>query len=208
MLSILVANIKGGCGKTTLATNIAGHFAAQGHRTVLADADRQHSSLGWLLRRPSRLPAIVGRDWSRELDDLPKGTARLVIDAPAALKAKQVEELLRLADMIVLPVLPSAFDEAATLKFLARIEEMKAIRKQRAEVAIVGNRLRPRTRAADRLDQFLAEQGRRVVARLRDSQAYPEGAAAGTTLFDLKGAKVRPLLEDWQPLTARIDAAG
>jgi len=200
MFAVLVANIKGGCGKTTIATHLAAAFAVAGHRTVLADADRQRSSLGWLERRPETAAAVTGADWSREFDRLPRHTARLVIDAPAALKGKQIEDLVRMCDVIVAPVLPGAFDEAATRRFLDKLEELKPIARNKKGVAVVGNRLRPRTRAAERLDLFLDGVGHKVVTRLRDSQFYPEAATSGLSLFDLKGKRVAEAREDWAPL--------
>lgn len=207
MLSVLVANTKGGCGKTTIATHLAAAFAGAGHRTVLADADRQHSSLEWLARRPEAAAALAGLDWTRDIGEAPKKTERLVIDAPAALKIKQVDALLKLADVIVLPVLPSAFDEGATARFLARLEELKPIRKARKPVAVVGNRMRARSRAAARLDSFLDGLGHRVVTRLRDSALYPDTAALGLSLFDLPGRRAEAPRADWGPLLRYVEEA-
>jgi chromosome partitioning protein len=205
MLSILVANIKGGVGKTTVATHLAAAFAATGRQTVLADVDRQKSSLGWLARRPVTATVIAALDWTKEIGSVPKGTEVLIIDAPAALKAKDVEQLVAEADVVVLPLLPGAFDEQATERFLKKLEELKPIRKSRKAVAVVGNRVRARTRAADRLDTFLGTVGHRVVTRLRDSQAYPDAAAAGLTLFDQKAKRLADLRQDWAPLIAFIE---
>jgi len=207
MLTVLVANTKGGCGKTTIATHLASAFAAGGLATALADVDRQRSSLGWLDRRPAEAAPIRGVDWAKDIGDPPKKTARLVIDAPAAMKIRQVEDLIRMADVIVLPVLPSAFDEAATAKFLGRIEELKPIRKSKTQVAVVGNRLRPRTRAAARLDVFLAGLGHDVAARLRDSALYTDMADQGLSLFDLSAKRAREVRADWTPLIRVIEGA-
>ncbi|WP_207480292.1 ParA family protein [Arenibaculum pallidiluteum] len=206
MFTILVANIKGGCGKTTIATHIAGAFANAGHATLLADADRQRSSLGWIERRPATAPPVRGLDWSKETVETPRA-ARLVIDAPAALRTRQIEELVDLADVVVLPVLPSAFDEQATRRFLRKLDELKAIAKRRKGVAVVGNRLRANTRSAERLDRFLDGVGHGVVTRIRDAQLYAELAASGLTLFDLKAKRVQEPRADWQPLLAWIDDA-
>lgn len=200
MRTVLVSNIKGGVGKTTIATHLAASFATGGHKTVLADVDRQRSSLGWLKSRPEMAAPIQGLDWVKEIGKPPSGTGRLVIDAPAAMRPKDVEELVRLADVVVLPVLPGAFDEAATARFLDKLEEVKAIAKAKVPVAIVGNRLRARTKAADRLDAFLEGAGHQVVARLRDSQLYPDLAAEGLTLFDQKAKRAADLKADWEPL--------
>ncbi|MGK9167844.1 ParA family protein [Inquilinus limosus] len=208
MISVLVANTKGGCGKTTIATTLASAFAGQGRFTVLADVDRQHSSLDWAKRRPDVAPALAGLDWAKSEFAVPKDAERVVIDAPAALKMKDVEALVKMADVIVLPVLPSAFDEAATRRFLNRLEELKPIRKSRAAVAIVGNRMRVRTRAAAQLDAFLGGLGHSVVSRIRDSAAYTEAAAEGLSVFDLRGRRAEDLREDWTPLLRHIEEAG
>lgn len=206
MLTILVANIKGGCGKTTIATHLAAAAAVAGHVTVLADVDRQRSSLGWLERRPAKAPPLVGLDWAKDFSDPPRGTQRLIIDAPAALKTKQIEELVKMADLIVLPVLPGAFDEQATQRFLGKLEELKPIAKHRKSVAVIGNRMRARTKAADRLDRFLGGVGHQVVTRLRDSQIYADAAATGLSLFDMPGKRAAEHRDDWQPLLTYIDA--
>lgn len=206
MLSVLVANIKGGCGKTTIATHLASAYATAGHVTALADVDRQRSSIGWIGRRPYSAASLVGIDWSKDLTDVPRGLNRLVIDAPAAMKTRQIEELVRMADVIVLPVLPSAFDEEATQRFLGKLEELKSIAKHKKAVAVVGNRLRARTKASDRLDSFLSGVGHAVVTRLRDSQIYPEVAASGLSLFDVKGNRAADYRGDWQPLLSFLDA--
>ena len=208
MIRVLVANIKGGCDKTTVATNLAAAFATAGHATALADVDRQRSALGWLDRRPATAAPIRGLDWTKDFSAPPGGLDRLVIDAPAAMKSKAMEELVAEADIIVLPVLPGAFDEQATERFLGKLEELKPIRRNRKAVAVVGNRLRVRTRASDRLDRFLGTVGHEVVARLRDSQAYADAAASGLSLFDQTGARIRELRADWAPLLAYVGNAG
>jgi chromosome partitioning protein len=207
MLTILVATTKGGCGKTTMATHLAGALAAAGHRVAIADADRQRSSLGWLERRPATAPMIVGVDWSHSLGKPPK-VDYLVIDAPAGLRAKEVKELVQLADLIAVPVLPSAFDEAATERFLERLEELRPIAKRRKPVAIIGNRVRPGTHSADRLEQFFTAIGHPVIARLRDSQAYVEAARSGQSVFDRHNQRALLLQEEWRPLLAFVEDAG
>ena len=208
MLTILVANRKGGCGKTTIATHLAAAFANGGLTTALADADRQRSALGWLKRRPKHDARITGLDWTKSPDKPPKRCDRLVIDAPAAMRTAKVEDLIRTADIVVVPVLPSTFDETATARFLKRIDALKPIRKERTGVAIVGNRMRPRTRAGGRLEFFLANQGHFVAARLRESALYAELAADGRSLFDLATKRAAGLAEDWDPLIGAIERSG
>jgi chromosome partitioning protein len=205
MLSILIANSKGGCGKSTLATNLAGALALAGHKVLLADADRQRSSLAWAARRPATARQIEVVDWVKSPSAVPRDVTRLVIDGPAGLRKGDVEELIASADLVVMPVLPSTFDQEASRAFLAKLDELKPIRKNRKGVAIVGNRMRDRTNAAGRLDRFLSGLGHTVIARLRDSQAYGEAAEAGLSIFDLKGSRTKLLREDWQPLMDYIE---
>lgn len=197
---ILVANAKGGCGKTTIATQLAAALAAAGHFTVLADADRQRSSLLWLQRRPAGAARIAGLDWTRDVDAPLRRTERLVVDAAPALRRARIAELVKAADLVVLPVLPSAFDEAAARRFVDRLQNIGAIAKGRKRLAVVGNRMRASTRAAERLEKFFGEIGHPIVARLRDSQLYAETAERGLSLFDAPGKRARELCRDWAPL--------
>lgn len=205
MIRILVSNLKGGCGKTTIAVNLAGAFARGGLATALADADRQRSALGWLALRPAELPPLTGLAWHKEPGPVPEGTARLVIDAPAALRGKEVEALLEFADLVVVPVLPSPFDEASSARFLARLDELKPIRKGRKPVLVVANRLRPRSRAAGRLEAFLARVGHSPAARLAERSLYGELALEGRSLFDAPARLAGTAVEEWRPLLRAIE---
>jgi chromosome partitioning protein len=207
MLTVLVANTKGGCGKTTVSTHLAAALAGAGHRTALADADRQRSSLEWTRLRPGTAAAIAALDWSKDLGGPPKDLDRLVIDAPAAMRKKDVFELVGMADVIVVPVLPSAFDQGSTLTFLARLNELKSIRKSRKPVGVLRNRVRPRTRAAARLARFLAEIEHADLGALRDRAIYNDVAAEGLSIFDLPGPRAAGLRADWAPLLGYVDAA-
>jgi chromosome partitioning protein len=207
MIRVLVTNTKGGCGKTTIATNLAVAFASGGLTTALADVDRQKSSLDWLAARPATASPIRPLDWRKDAErDVPAGVQRLVIDCPAALRMGEVDELIREADLVVVPVLPSIFDEGSTRRFLERLEELKPVRKGRKPVALVANRLRPRSRAVQRLDAFLAEIGQPVAARLSDLALYGELASQGLGLFDIDGPRHLPARAEWQPLLRVIEA--
>ncbi len=207
MLSVLVTNAKGGAGKTTLAVTLAGAFAAQGHKTALADVDRQKSALEWLKLRPEDRPAIAGLDWQKNLGKVPDGVRRLVIDAPAGVKLKHVDALQAEADLIVVPVQPSLFDERSTAAFVARLDKLKPIRKGKKAVLVVANRMKPRSRAGARLRAFLDEQGFPPVASLSERAAYQELAIEGLGLFDPEGRRYQDMRADWAPMLAAIDDA-
>ncbi len=205
MISVLVAHAKGGCGKTTIATNLATAFANAGLRTGLADCDRQGSSLKWLKLRPDSAAPIDTLDWRKGRDDVPKKMARLVIDAGAGVDSERVRTLLKDADMIVMPVLPSVFDEAATKRFLKKVDELKPIQSGRKPIMIVGNRVRANTRAARELDDFLARLGHDVVTRLTDRAVYQDVARQGLGIFDLPPSRRASVVNDWLPMVRRVE---
>src|SRR5262245_17398593 len=96
MRHVMVMNAKGGCGKSTLATNIACFFAREGYKVVIADYDPQRSSLDWLELRPEDLPSIGGVPaYDDGLRNVPRDTEVLVIDAPARTHGSEMNELVR-----------------------------------------------------------------------------------------------------------------
>lgn len=198
---ILVINGKGGCGKTTTTVTLASALARSGARVTIADVDRQLSALSWLSRRPPGARTMTGLDWRKEQIEPPASTERLVIDAPAGMRIREAEELLRAADLVVVPVQPSVFDEASTARFLERIEELKPIRKGRKSVLVVANRLRPRAKANQHLEAFLAKLGHVPVARIHDRSIYADLAAQGLGLFDVETKQARTIADaEWSPL--------
>lgn len=207
MFSVLVTNPKGGCGKTTIATTLASAFASGGGRCWIADVDRQHSSLGWLKRRPESASPIKGLDWSEDLGKVPGKKGVLVVDAPAAIKDKKTESLVKRADVVVVPVLPSVFDQETTLAFLKQLDKLKPIRNNKKSVAVLRNRVRRHTRASARLDFFMIGTGRQDLGVLPDRALYPDLAMRGLGVFDLETKQARALQEDWQPLLRYLEGA-
>ena len=198
---ILVANPKGGVGKTTIATNLAGWYAKNGHATMLGDIDKQQSSRVWLDLRPVTLPAI-GR-WkldSHGLARVPEGVTHAVLDTPAGLGGDRLKEVLKVADRVIVPLQPSIFDILATRDFLSILAEKKAVRVGRAVVGVIGMRVDARTRAADHLQRFVDGLGLPVLGYLRDTQNYVQLAAHGATLWDAAPSRVEKDVAQWQPL--------
>ncbi len=204
MRTVLVANPKGGSGKTTLATNLAAYLANRNEKVALWDLDRQGSSIGWLEMRAEQLPRISSFQPGAKMSE----TDWLVLDSPAGLHGKNLSRLVKLARMVVVPVQPSLFDMEATKTFMQQILEEKAVRKHHAEIALIGMRVDARTRAAARLEEFLAEFDLPVLTHLRNAQAYVNTSFEGQSLFDLPQGQVRRDLEQWQPLLAWIEKTG
>jgi len=197
---VLVANPKGGVGKSTLATNVAGYFASRGHAVMLGDVDRQQSARLWLSLRPPTAATIS--TWEAVGDGSvvrpPKGTTHAVLDTPAGLHGWRFKDVLALADKVLVPLQPSIFDIYATRDFLERVKESRNAAK--TQIGLVPMRVNARTLAADRLHEFIAGLGLPVVAELRDTQNYVQLAARGLTLFDIAPGRVQRDLEQWQPL--------
>jgi len=201
MQTILVINPKGGAGKTTLATNLAGFFAWQGDKVTLGDMDRQQSSLHWLSIRSPELPAIQGWDARDEdLAKLPAGGDHLILDAPAGIHGKELANALRHANKVLVPVQPSLFDIWATSEFFDTLKEHKTLRHHHVDIGVVGMRVDPRTRAAATLQHFFEKYDLPLITNLRDTQVYIQAAAMGETLFDLPRSQSERELEHWLPL--------
>ena len=195
MRAILVANPKGGSGKTTLSINLAGYLASIGERVALLDLDRQKSATQWLAARDASLPDIA------LLHEGQKGEAGwLVIDTPAGLHGKNLERALKLAHKVAVPIAPSLFDIRASQDFLAALHAEKAVRKGHAFIGVVGMRVDPRTRAGATLEQFMARQDLPVLAYLRNTQHYVNAAFEGKSLFDLPPHIAERDVEQWQGL--------
>lgn len=204
MRTALIANRKGGVGKTLIAVNLATALAARGLRVAVADADRQQSSAGWLERRPKDVPRIRGLDWSKTsaIGDYPKRLDWLIIDAPGALKGSKAESLIAEAKAVLIPVQPSIFDETSTKGFLDEIEDVKRVRKGKVGVHLIANRYRARTKAAAALDLFLQKLGHEPLTRLSERAIYSEYATEGLGIFDRELAVLRPLKLQWEPILA------
>lgn len=195
---IVIANPKGGVGKSTIATNLAGYFAKQGHKVMLGDADIQQSSRAWLALRPPNLPPIASWEISDgQVARPPKGTTHVVLDTPAGLSGSRLEEVLKIADRVVVPLQPSMFDILATQDFLQRL----AARQGKYSVGVLGMRVNVRTRAADQLAHYVGRVGLPVLGYLRDTQNYVQLAAHGATVWDVAPSRVEKDLEQWGELT-------
>jgi chromosome partitioning protein len=201
---VVVANPKGGVGKSTLATHVAGYYASKGHSVMLGDADRQQSSKLWLgLRPPAGRPIGTWQLGEGNVARPPKGTTHVVLDTPAGMYGKMFREVLQLADKVVVPLQPSVFDIFATRAFLDEMAEHRKASKM--QVAIVGMRVDPRTIAADKLHEFVDTLGLPVLGYLRHTQNYIHLAARGLTIFDVAPGRVERDLDQWEGICRWLD---
>ena len=203
MRHIMVMNAKGGCGKSTLATNIASYFAAEEGMTVaLADYDPQRSSLDWLDRRPDDRAEIVGLAAFKDgLKRAPRSADVVVIDAPARSHGTELTNLVKHAETIVVPVLPSTIDMQASDRFIKELKGVGKIERKGAKIGVVANRVREYTLIFEELDEYLSRQRVPYLTALREAQNYVRAYTRGLGIFELPEYLAWPDWEQWEPLT-------
>jgi chromosome partitioning protein len=198
---IMVLNAKGGCGKSTIATNLASYFATQDKRVALADYDPQRSSLDWLAKRPKDRPFIQGVDATEHgLRAMPRNIDVAIIDAPARVHGHELTVMVRHAETIIVPVLPSSIDIQAASRFLRDLAEVGRVERRQVRIAVVGNRVRENTLIASELDEYLDSLKTPYVAKLREAQNYIRAYSRGLGIFELPEYLGWPDWEQWEPL--------
>lgn len=209
MKTVLIANQKGGCGKSSVAITLASALANQGQSVALVDADPQQSSLQWLQMRPKTAAKILSVDWHDDDDigNLPKKVQKqlgkkdwLIIDAPGSLTAQKAASLISETKAIIIPVLPSIFDVASTKQFLHSIEDIKRIRKGKVDIHLLANRIRPQVNTTQTLKNFFDKIGQLPLAWITERSMYPQLAEQGLAIFDRTQKHYRDVQVQWQPV--------
>lgn len=206
MLRVVVMNAKGGCGKTTVATNLASYCAARGFGAALFDYDPQASSMFWLRARPAGLPAIHGvaayqpppqgvtRAWQLRV---PERTELVITDTPAGYTGLDIEDRVAESDVILIPVLPSVIDIHSTADFIRDLLLIGKARARNKQLAIVINRARLRTKALEKLERFVDSLDIPVIGQIRDTQLYVHAAEQGVGVHELADRAAQQDAECW-----------
>jgi len=211
---IVILNPKGGCGKTTLSTNLACYFAARGDTTVITDCDSQGSSTQWLEKRPSSLPKIhsiaayknnmqTTRSWQLRV---PNGTRIQIIDCAASLSRTDLCDVTRDASCILIPILPSAIDIRAAVRCIADLFLIAKVNRREGKLAVIANRTRKNTKSYARLMRFLNTLEIPIIAEIRDSQNFVYAAEEGIGVCEMQPSKVSPDVEQITRIANWIDA--
>ncbi len=203
---ILVLNPKGGCGKTTLAVNIASFYANQGKSVVLADFDPQGSAMEWIEARPESYATIKRVPAWKDDVRLPRDVDYVVMDAPAAVHSREISNLLKRAESVVIPVLPSPIDIRAAAHFIQDILLNKRVSHKNTKLAVVANRVRENTIVYQKLQRFLKRLDIPFVAVFRDTQNYIRAADRGISIFEMAPSMVTQDLDQWRSLTRWLNS--
>ena len=207
MRHILVIDPKGGCGKSTIATSLAAYFASEGYATALADYDPQASALSWLEERPADFAPITGvPGFESGLKAVPRSAEYVVIDSPAATRGKELAELVRRAETIIVPVLPSPIDIKAAERFVEELLEIGKVADKKAKAALVANRVKENTLIFEELDDVLSRLKVPYVASFREAQNYIRAYQRGLGIHELPPYLAWPDWEQWDPLIEWLDS--
>jgi chromosome partitioning protein len=200
MRRIMVLNPKGGCGKSTIATNLASYYACKGSATYLVDFDIQGSSMDWLDARPETTPAIQGVLADDKEFLIPHGNGVMIMDAPAGIHGKRLKQYVKRAQTLIIPVLPSPMDMRATARFVEELLLVGRVSRDKTRIAVVANRVREYTRIYHSLERFLDSLSIPFLTSLRDTQNYIRAAQQGLGIFELAPHEVKHDIEQWQPM--------
>lgn len=207
MRHIMVLNTKGGCGKSTIATNLASYFATQDKSVALADYDPQRTGMEWLARRPEGRPTISGVEAYRHgLRNIPRDADIAIIDAPARVYGPELTEMVRHAETIIVPVLPSTIDIQAASKFLQDLAEVGRVERREVKVGVVGNRVRENTLIAEELEDYLDGLKTPYITKFREAQNYIRAYTRGLGVFELPEYLAWPDWEQWEPLIEWLES--
>ncbi len=213
MRTILILNPKGGSGKSTIATNIAGYFATQGKNVTLADCDPQGSSQDWLSARSDAKPNINIAVLEKHRLEIPTETEILVMDTPAGVTDERLAKFLSQAQTMVMPVLASPIDTRAAERFLVQLFSLKGTVNNKIKIATIANRVREDTLAAAKLEHYLSHiklpNGKKLpfMTMLRQSQNYIRAAESGLSIFELAPSKTYYDREQWEPLVRWLNSS-
>ena len=196
----MVLNPKGGCGKSTLVTNLASYYATQGLSVVIADFDNQQSSLAWLAVRPETANPILGVNAEKEAIRIPKSTDVVILDVPAGIRGKDLTAAMRRVQTIIIPVLPSPIDIRAAARFIHDLLVTGKVSRKEVKLAVVANRVKENTTIFHTLEKFLKHLSIPFVTSLRDTQNYIKAADMGIGIFEMAPSQVARDLEQWVPL--------
>jgi chromosome partitioning protein len=207
MRTILVLNAKGGCGKSTISTNLASYYAwEQEKKVVLADYDPQASSMAWLEARGEEWPEIQGIAAWKDPVRPGRDTDVVIMDAPARVHGSELTQLVRKAETILFPVLPSPIDMRAAATYIQELQSSGRVQRGEVKIGVIANRVRENTLIFIELYEFLRKLKVPYVATLRDTQNYIKAEERGVGIYEMAPSQVWQDIENWEPLVKWLNS--
>ena len=203
---VSILNHKGGVGKSTISTNIAGYFANQGKKVMIGDFDVQQSSQNWLVQRPKNMSPILS--WNiadGQLVTPDESIDYIIVDSPAGIRAGSLKKLVTMSHKVIVPLKPGFFDILSTESFLEEIIGMINELEKETDLCLIGNMFDARTKASEQLEKFIKSSGLFNPVMIRQAQIYVHLAAHGLTIFDSKTSIFEKEVAQWMPLLEWID---
>ena len=200
MRHIMFLNAKGGCGKSTLTASLASYYACEGQKVAIVDYDPQRSSMEWLAARSDQEWEIMGIDGTVEGAKVPRNLDVVIYDVPAGLRGKDLTAMVKKAETIIIPVLPSPIDIRAAAHFIHDLLLVGKVSRQKTKLAVIANRVRENTKVYHTLEAFLKSLKIPFIATLRDSQNYIRAEERGLGIFELAPSAIEHDMEQWEPL--------
>jgi chromosome partitioning protein len=207
MRTIMVLNAKGGCGKSTIATNLASYFASEMEQNVvIADYDPQESSLAWLQERAEFRAPIKGIAAHSQPLRVPRDTDVVIMDVPARVHGKELTQIMKKVETVIFPILPSPVDMRAASNFIEEVMKNSRVVNKEIKIGVIANRVRENTLIYFDLFNFIKKMKLPYITTFRDTQNYIHAEKRGLGIFEMPRSLVHQDLKSWEPLTKWLNS--
>ena len=193
---ISVTSLKGGVGKSTITQNLAICFAHSGYKVCIADADANQSALRWSSLRDESLPKVPAfgtpeKTIASNIKQLSDDYEILLIDGTPSLD-RLTSKIILLADLLIIPILPSGLDLWATEHFLERYSDAQSQKEKPIPAYFLLNQFQSNLNLNKEVREVLQDTGISVLENvLRPRVAYPEAVVKGMGVFEYKDEKAK-----------------